>query len=580
MPKPSPQTSAPLAENVANERESRLRALESLQTRILDINGEIIAKIAGLKRLQNEQEALIHKFLPTELFIDILASSIDWPNWTLDQIHQLARVSKYWFNVIVNSPRFWPEIDVAQGKEITAMVLRRNPTGPLVVRCTTRVDELEQRLEFMKTAAQHHDRWKSLIFKGKVTEAIFPYLESPTPHLTELFIYQYSGGESQQKLLRLTDGIPLRHLDVDFVSMPWDSPRLVGLQSLQIRNLAGRLPRLSQLHIILKACPDLRWLLLAKLSERPPDDPEAPPEGRTITVENAAAPEEDSPPVKDIPPSEPIPLPFLTTLVLQGVPRPTSHHLLSHIEASGIRCLMADDAHLDHLRESGSSFFNLLKPSISTAKDIEMTYEEATGHFRVTSLPLPEVSNEWIHWVKQTVGIDLSIRTEKRPEFWEDLTSFQSAMASTATAGLHLVGEGTEPDASATPSEPTPTFPDHALGHLPQITRIKCSRHYPASAILRYLGRINSDASAALAWSCPNLTTLELSRWKGDVDAMVEDILAFARVRYSGSEGGQRNEDSDGVKPPVPLEKLLVPESILERLGSEDALHGITLEAS
>lgn len=566
-------TSAPLSDKIPLERETRLQALESLQSRIMSINNEIIVKIAGLKRLQNELEP-IHK-LPIELFIDILAWTIDWPNWTLDQIHQLARVSKYWYNVIVSSPRFWPEIDVAQGKETTATVLKKNPAGPLVVRCTTRVEEPDQRLDFMKVSAQHHHRWKSLIFKGRLTDAIFPYLESPTPALSELFVYQYSGGESIQKVLHLSEGISLRHLDVDFVSVPWDSSRLTGLESLQIRNLTSGIPTLSQLHTILLACPNLRWLLLAKLTEA-----EATPAQPAPADEAAPAPTGTPPAIPEIiklapsAPQEIIRLPALTTLVLLSIPQATCHHLLSYIDSSVVRCLMTDDAHLKHFRDSSQTFFNLIKPAISAAKDIEMTYEEASGSFRVATAPLPEVSNEWIHWVKQTAGIDLVVQTQKQPEFWGDLSGFQTSMAMAASITLRLVGEGTEPDANAT-TETVSTFPDHTLGHFPLINRIKCSRHHSASAILRYLGRIQTDASGSLGWACPNLTFLELSRWRGDTDAMVDDVLAFARERYARSEDAE-----SGMARPATLEKILVPEAIVERLRTEDVLQGVTIEAS
>ncbi|KAG9043676.1 hypothetical protein FS837_009244 [Tulasnella sp. UAMH 9824] len=552
----------------ATQVQPSILALESLQDCINELQRGITAKIVELKRYKNQNEVLLHT-LPPEIFLEILSASIDWPNWNVERNHTLGQVCKHWWRTITTVSWFWPEIDVAHGKETTAMILRKNQAGPLVVRCAADGGGHSERVEFMKLAVQHATRWKSLIFKGRLTDELFALLETPAPLLSELFIYPYNGPDQRQ--FHLSEGAFMKHLDCDFCSLPWDSSRLSKLQSIQIRNLTRDLPSIPQLRNILEASPQLHWLLLASWS----DDSQGTTPAADADTSKGKQVAESSPP-------SPIHLPSLETLVLQNVPRDINDYLLTHIYAPSCTCLIAGirPASLRSLpprlspnqTHPSNTFADLLSPAITAAPEIMMSYEESKGTFRIYSSPEPEVSNEWIHWVKRKPGINFLFHTDKTAEVGADLRHALSGLNLEKATTLNLIGDGTNPNGEATTDtasngETSSSFPVEALQALPQVTQLFSARNFRVGDVVKYLSQPLAEVSGRTdgeeTWPLPQLSTLSLSRWRpaSDAKGMLDEILQFGLLRKGDME---RNEDDWVGSWPKPLERLVVPPEVAE----------------
>ncbi|KAG8989010.1 hypothetical protein FRB90_002450 [Tulasnella sp. 427] len=521
-------------------------ALESVQDRIESLQREMTLRIAELKRYKNNVEVPLH-LLPPEIFLEILSASVDWPNWNVGVNHALAQVCKHWWHAVTTVSWFWPEIDVVHGKETTEMILRRNQTGPLVVRCTADGGGYADRVEFMTLAAQHASRWKSLIFKGRLTDELFALLETPAPMMSELFIYPYNGPD--QRLFHLGDGAPLRHLDCDFCSLPWDSDRLSKLRSIQLRNLTCDLPSIPQLRGILEASPQLQWLLLASWSDE---------------SQTAGSPTTEASKGKQVAgPQDPFHLPSLETLVLQNIPRAINNYLLTHIEAPSCTCIIAGirPSSVLPLPTPHNAFVNLLAPAIKAAQEVTMAYEEATGTFRISSTPEPVVSNDWIHWVKRKPGINFLFHTERSPEAGSTLRQALSGMNLSKAVSLNLIGDGTNPvpEPDAPPNQAnTSSFPVEALQALPQVRQLSTTRNFRVGEVLEYLSQENGEG-----WTLPNLTTLSLSKWRPttEAQAMLDEIINFGVLRQGALD---EREDDWGGELPARLEKLVLPPEVAE----------------
>ncbi|KAG8910835.1 hypothetical protein FRC00_007458, partial [Tulasnella sp. 408] len=359
------------------------------------------------------------------------------------------------------------------------------------------------------------------------------------------------------------------HLDCDFCSLPWDSSRLSKLQSIQIRNLTRDLPSIAQLGNILAASPQLQWLLLASWSD---DSHETTPAADASKGKQVA---ESSPP-------SPVHLPSLETLVLQNVPRDINDYLLTHIHAPACTCLIAGirPASLRSLPprlspnqiHPSNTFADLLSPAISAAPDIMMSYEEAKGTFRIYSSPEPEVSNEWIHWVKRKPGINFLFHTDKTPEIGSDLRHALSGLNLEKATTLNLIGDGANPSGEVTVDtaangETTSSFPVEALQALPQVTQLFSARNFRVGDVLKHLGRplaeVSEKTDGGESWPLPQLSTLSLSRWRpvSDAKGMLDEILQFGLLRKGDMD---RSEDDWVGSWPKPLERLVVPPEVAQ----------------
>ncbi|KIO30411.1 hypothetical protein M407DRAFT_20478 [Tulasnella calospora MUT 4182] len=206
--------------------------------------------------------AFIHN-LPRELLIEIFLSALENP---LD-VHRLSSVCKYWRGTILNCPYYWQVIDSRQGKRCWPQILRRGKNGPLIAQIrvckvpwygtdpiphliqlitpeSRRIHAIDWTVEPSTPYFQPFFENVSLLHLTKLTVSVWPWVPVPVP-------------------IHIGDGVPLRQLDLDRVTIPWDTPRLGGLETLSLSNLNGDSPTLPQLRHILLSAPLLRHLSIS-----------------------------------------------------------------------------------------------------------------------------------------------------------------------------------------------------------------------------------------------------------------------------------------------------------------------------
>ncbi|KAG9045012.1 hypothetical protein FS837_007175 [Tulasnella sp. UAMH 9824] len=501
-----------------SQLEARAAAVENLQK----VVGRQLSEYSV--KLNRRRNSLLPIYrLPVELLIDIFLRVIDLIDWDMEQNRNIASVCKAWYDIIIQSPQFWHRINVSHDIDTIKRIMRRNADGPFSIQFDKDSIGETKHEEVLILLAPQSNRWQSIMFQGRLTDTIFKLISSPAPDLTEIFVYQWSG-EPQRKF-ELPQGKLIRRMDVGLVSLPWSSPRLATLRSIQIRNLNKDLPTLSELSTILSSSPDLTWLRLSEWTE-------------------TAAPQDEAPP------RYPIRLPRLETMVIQSIPSRFVGHLLSHVHSTSCTCLQIDDVHSRHLQSYGAPLIDLVTSSVSTANSLHLDLDETKLKLAISSTPEAHVLDKWIYWANRKPGIEVTIQLKNLAEM-RVLAELISGMDLAKGKGddversisLTIAGRGSDPppettgEAPADPEAQTP-FPCDALAYLPLIKEIRCSNHFNATPLLRYLGRPQTNFDDTVKWPCPKLSKLEVNPWDSSGDTMFEELKAFGEARVSASRAG------------------------------------------
>ncbi|KAG8894223.1 hypothetical protein FRB99_001406, partial [Tulasnella sp. 403] len=476
----------------------------------------------------------IHR-LPGELFIQILRLSVnffDQDGWKikLPDLQRLAQVCTYWCNTILGSPSFWPLLKDDHGERVHNIVLKRNPTAPLIL--WTEVTSSDRRDTFLEMAVTHSHRWQIVIINGPYTDSLFPHLQKMPPSMKELFIILSSGTKTQ--CFDLPEGEPLRHLDLARVSLPWDSPRLTCLHTIFLEFLDANLPSLSQLVTILSSSPSLWRLVLREWTgDAPPDLTEDLYKYKHTIIK----------------------LPRLSSLVLQSLPSSLSTFLLTHIDSSDCRSIISNAVNPTQFTSSSSAFSSLVSPVLDRSTSLTLNYDDNDGMLRVESSPHAERCNHFIYWVNDTPGIDITFSMSSgNPGRLEWKSPFEPLGSTSTPISLTLQNHRNRKDDSTDNTrkgdDTIQQIPLEVLGALPHAVSLKMTSGFKMGPILRYLGSPLSDMDGTLHWPCPELTTVILaSVFDSDYDGMVEDVVAFVKQRYPPTPAETQDKETDVADP-------------------------------
>ncbi len=521
-----------------------LEACQASQTKLAE---GVASRLARLRKHRNRTVKL-HQ-LPLPLFRDILLWAVDVNEWTIKQVHDLAQVSTYWRDAVLSSSLFFPRINLFHPPEVNKIVLQRNKKATLAVRCKAGSYSQEDILTYIKMAAETSHRWRMLLWGGKYAEEIKQYLEAPCPNLLDLFLCQTSNPAVDKVHIRLGSGAPLRHIDCDGVSIPWDSNRLIQLKSLCILDISWNVPQFSDLHRIIASSPQIRRLALDKLY-----------------------PETSDPPVEDVVDSiedAPLPLPLLSTLVLRRIPKDWTRRLAASIVAKSCRTVIIEPS--DVLLLHSQSFHDLVAPVITSSTVIKVSICNSAGKLRIQSNPEPALESEWVLWANDTPGLDLSfplrnMSTEALVQIGRlvGLNSIQEAV------GLQLKG-------NEHCDNPSPFSPSSFI-HFPNTHSMEISQHQEeVLAMLRHLSMpITVPGARVMTWPCPRLRALTVKIYGTHKSSVIASaILAFIRARHTLESG------HSSLRPrelPIRLQSVEVRKSTLDTLPAEEAFEGIELK--
>ncbi|KIO23490.1 hypothetical protein M407DRAFT_109274 [Tulasnella calospora MUT 4182] len=185
-----------------------------------------------------------------------------------------------------------------------------------------------------------------------------------------------------------------------------------------------------------------------------------------------------------------------------------------------------------------------------TANSLNLDLDETKLKLAINSTPEAHVLDKWIYWANRKPGIEVTIQLKNLTEM-RVLTEIIAGMDLAKGKGddversisLTIAGRGSDPPPETTgetpmdPEAQTP-FPCEALGYLPLIKEIRCSNHFNATPMLRYLGRPQTNFDDTAKWPCPKLSKLEVNPWESSADTMFEELKAFGEARVGASRAG------------------------------------------
>ncbi|KIO28007.1 hypothetical protein M407DRAFT_231481 [Tulasnella calospora MUT 4182] len=317
-----------------------------------------------------------------ELLIVVLLMALSDAKWFPGGMRRLASVCKYWRDVIVSTSQFWRIIDTRHGRRAWSRVLRKNPEGLLDIRIGG-YDLGGRSWEFNHLIKPELKRIRSISLAGP------PYFRDPQyflnmgslPLLSDVTILMSIDMYNTPPVFEAGDGVPFQHVHLAGVVIPWDSPRLGGLESLTIWGIDHRKGlSFSGLHHVLSSSPRLRRLSLFKWTF------ESFSQAQTLPT---------------------IKLPSLMSLVISGISEPMNNRLLSMIEAPGLMniCWLSVRG-----SSSGAALLDLSKRCIRRSTELVLHWTAWSKRLVIRSEPWldrPGLSEPSPSQVNKTVHIGI-----------------------------------------------------------------------------------------------------------------------------------------------------------------------------
>lgn len=451
------------------------------------------------QRLSRKNQNAPTSHLPVELFGNILVASMTEahlnPMWRL---RELAEVSRHWRDVVLETPPLWSVVYENMSPVQVRWALQRSQGRSLDVTFDEHHSQLGQAgARFLDAVAPVAFRWRALTF-GECSPQLASCLKSQARQLEEININ--GNPHVRMKVVELGEGVHFRHVDASFVALPWSSPRLAGLSTLNIRHLVGGYaPTLKQLITILEASPALESLRVSRL----------------YPVELGDAPEDEP-----FPTTEPTTLPNLLHLYLHDLPHQLYASLLSRLRFPSCRRLSLDSYGMADLSPAPS------------------TYDHATESF-VESVTSLLSSDPHIHIILSGMSMIVASDNVYRNHNSNDRRLHlvirlgeADSVAETARQVAKLI-ELACPRARVdlkVERHSCPEFPPDVIRIFPTLHHLKLNAHV-GREILRYLcAQVNDEEP----WPCPDLKGLDISELS---HVSAQHIRYWVRGRWELYEG-------------------------------------------
>ncbi|KAG8895822.1 hypothetical protein FRB99_000324 [Tulasnella sp. 403] len=534
-----------------DELDQNIDALEAASQAIMQ---EFVARTTILRRLRNERTP-IHR-LPPEILIEILLGTIHPVEWSLHDLWQLAQVSRYWADLILSTTCFWPEVNHSYSPKLMSATLRRNPSGPLLVRCGIPKATKEVANEFLAETMKYASRWRTLVYSGAAVGNLQTALTC-AQSLESLYLRV----RPRDPTLQIPRTLPLKHVQIMSSSLQWEINTFSGLSFLALCKLTG--PSLVQLCTILWASPRLRKLVLYSWS---------------LSIFGTEGQENDIGSVA----GKPIRLPSLESLCIRCIPRYIAHHLIMHIEAPTCRSMHVDDTLPLHFKDSASNFAKMIAPLFAEQEMIHLDFNgDRSGHVRISTEFAPSSSLDWerfLHVEPDTPGVKLYVDMKNAGNSGRDVGKFLQQVSS-AKLTLRFSDK-------ARPS--TPPFDTRLLlDYFPNIFYLAFVREFDPVPILRRLvEKTDPDEQGRRFWRCLQLSAIRFGlddTQGGDRDeillshiqTMFEKRYASTAVESAFLETGFLDDSSES-QPPAKLEMICASSKLYLQLETMN-LNGVEL---
>lgn len=149
-------------------------------------------------------------------------------------MRSLVRVCKRWKSVILSTPSLWAVINGTAPLRDMEIAARKSQSVPLTI--TYQYAPSVPWAEFSQVLRASQSPWWAIDIEAPGGFFILeqPVFERPNPALSHIRLHSTSSFSQPIPWLTLSDGCPIRSLDLRFASVSWDSPRLTGLVQLRL----------------------------------------------------------------------------------------------------------------------------------------------------------------------------------------------------------------------------------------------------------------------------------------------------------------------------------------------------------
>ncbi|KAG8946012.1 hypothetical protein FRC04_012131 [Tulasnella sp. 424] len=517
-------------------------------------SSEIAERKVQLCRRRNQEHSHIYK-LPVEILIEILLFTVRWFAYSVNQLHELASVSKRWFDTVVGCSRFWTIFDADEVPAIRRMAMRRNDNGPLDIIFSWKPEYVKEAIEDLKEISPA--RWRSIQYYVHYrTASLFDYLHWDNSGLVDVHIFNEMG-HSNLHLELSPNGSHLERVELWRMSLPWDSPRLSGLRWLFIEDLWENIPSIDDLHLILTSSPMLEHLGLIKIGPRDDDDDiDEPPR----SIQQA-----------------PVSLPMLRTLQVNDVTRTIQGTLVPLLNAPSCLALVISAGDSDDRipLDLHDTTLDLMAYPLATPSEMNIFVEMNQTTAMILLDSEPTIYDDLYCKEPSTLGVDVQFKIEglrNIGKLWDGIIA-RSNHFKNNWKSVHFRWDG-----SIGAAQSEPILPWNLLTTCPNVVDLHVSTSLPyiIISILRFLGE------RRLEWMLPALKSLSLKidhseesphsdAWVGE---LVDDIQLFLEKRYPPRAVTSSNENQDCRT----LESLRLPQGVSDFLKQRVVSTSLNLE--
>ncbi|KAG8942795.1 hypothetical protein FRC04_003490 [Tulasnella sp. 424] len=241
----------PLNDIPVEELATHADALASAKSHLTKEADELISRIQHRRNLA----APIHR-LPEEIFKTILEMiGSGGPGTDVRDLLVWCQVDRLWHATIFNSPRLWTRMYSGLSPKMARWVLNLSKGLPLSLLWNTTYNYGGMRDPVLDIAVQHSSRfrWMKLGVDQEDSFEIKRLLESPTPVLESLTVKASPpGGRDDAEVMEfaLSEGAPLKHLTLAYLTLTVDPRRLSNLVTLDLTGSAVPASPGTLLHIL------------------------------------------------------------------------------------------------------------------------------------------------------------------------------------------------------------------------------------------------------------------------------------------------------------------------------------------
>lgn len=353
-------------------------------------------------------------------------------------------------------------------------------------------------LAFLKEITPMSHRWRSLwmsIFPNELEADLQGALETEGRALRDIALWIQDS--SNVPLLQLPGTATFGHVSLSSISLPWDSPRLCNLSSLELQGLQTNAPTIEDLHQILSSSSRLERLSLSEVMSH----------------------------VRSQIPESPCTLPLLTSLCISQVSQALSDWVLCVVERSPIQSITLVDIQLHHFQIPDemtlTTFQQTVYPALHGMQALTIASEVAEGAIEVFGDYGPLSDHTRVPWLysKRTPRLQLRLQTATPMQDLIPIAKFIAASKTKASITIHTTGCTMNGDLFESTQR---YFPLEVLDILPDVQEIGAMLLPDASAILQYLAEVRHDEAGVAYNPCRRLRILDITEVQG---LQQEDLL-------------------------------------------------------